>query len=946
MGRGESSHRWPARVPALVRAQVERGLYGREVILGREDERATISALLTAAREGRGASLCLVGEPGIGKSTLLQWACDEATGLDVVRTTGVESAFDVGYAGLLDVLSPLRQHLDGVPPGQRAALEGALGWSSEQHEVAHPLVAAATMTLLSCSAEHSPVLVVVDDLQWVDPEAVHALAFAARRLSHDGVAFLLARRDSHEVAEAADVPALRLEGVSATDASRLLVGVAASVVERLVTATAGNPLALLDTVASLTPEQRRGAAELPQPPPLGDRLLQGFAGGLAALSEEARRAATLVAASHDATPGPVVEALAIEGIAAEAALDEAAEHGVLVVGTEVVFRHPLLRGAVWSATSDSDRRSAHRSLALVDFAAPTVRLRHRVAATTGFDDDLSVLVEERWREERGTLGYASASELAEHAARLSSSRSRAAVLRAAAAEDALVAGDLQRARAMATRVTAEQEHREAHARALLVLGILEEYAGSVPRSRSLLTEAAECGRGLVRLRALGELAIVGYRLGDPAAMSSAATSMAAEVDSTDPEQQMLADYVQGAAAAFGGRWEECRPSMMRAVQLLESDPRLREDPRYLVHALSACAWLRDIELAATFADRRMRTARDTGALGVLPFALSLLAGGYTVLGDHWAAYAHAGEGVDLGTELGFVVDVSTSLELMAAQLAARGTHEGAAEALSEARRLGEVAGVASSAVQIELMTAYAALCRRDFATTISVLEQRLAADEGRLPNGDYPLGVAPDLVEAYLAVDRQDDAASLARRHADLHLRSDVPVARAWAQRLLGMTLPDVRAATECFEAALQEHELVPDAYQTGRTRLVYGARLRREGQRRRSREHLRAAEEAFDLVGFDAWAERARDELAATGERARRGPSRDDALTGQETRVALLVAQGLTNKEIAATLFLSPKTVEHHVTAALRKTGVRRRTELAVALSARPAPGGSSAAT
>ncbi len=912
------------------------------MILGREDEQATISALLTAAREGRGASLCLVGEPGIGKSTLVEWARDEAAGLEVVGTRGVESAFSVGYAGLLDVLSPLRQHLDGVPPGQRAALETALGWAAEQH-AAHQLVAAATMSLLSCAAEHAPVLVVVDDLQWVDPESVHALAFAARRLGHDGVVFLLARRDSSEVAEAADVPTLRLGGLSPADASRLLDGVSSSVSQRLVSATAGNPLALLDTVASLTPEQRRGSAELPDLLPLGDRLQLGFGGLLENLSDQARRAATMVAASHDSSPGPVVEALTIEGVEPEPALDEAAERGLLVVGTELVFRHPLMRAAVWSATSDSDRRSAHRSLALVSSVAPAVRVRHRVAATTGFDDDLSVLVEARWREERGTVGYASASELAEHAARLSSSRSRTAMLRAAAAEDALVAGDLRRARSMATRVTAEQEHREARARALLVLGILEEYAGSVVRARSLLADAAECGRGLVRLRALGELAIVGYRLGDPAAMGSAAAAMTAEADTTDPEQRMLADYVQGAAAAFAGRWEECRPSMLRAVELLESDPRLREDPRYLVHALSACAWLRDVQLATTFADRRMRSARATGALGVLPFALSLLAGGSMVLGDHWSGYAYAQEAVDLGTELGFVVDVSTSLELLAVQLAARGSHDGAADALGEARRLAEVAEVASAAVQVELFTAYAALCRRDFTTTISVLEHRLAVDDGRLPNGDQPLGVAPDLAEAYLAVDRRDDASGLARRHADLHLRSEVPLARAWSQRLLGMTVPDLESATDCFEAALRDHELLPDPYETARTHLVYGARLRREGQRRRARDHLRAAEETFNRLGFVAWAERAREELAASGERARRGASRE-AMTGQETRVALLVAQGLTNKEIAAALFLSPRTVEHHVTAALRKTGVHRRTELAVALSA-PAPASGSPA-
>jgi DNA-binding CsgD family transcriptional regulator len=312
-----------------------------------------------------------------------------------------------------------------------------------------------------------------------------------------------------------------------------------------------------------------------------------------------------------------------------------------------------------------------------------------------------------------------------------------------------------------------------------------------------------------------------------------------------------------------------------------------------------------------------------------------------VLGQHWRGFAYADEAVQLGTELGYVVDVSTGQELLAFQLAARGRHEEATQALAAARRLAAVAGVADAAVQVELVTAFVAHCRGDLAAAARTLEQRLDADEGRLPNGDYELAVAPDLVEAYLALRRNDQAGALAQRHIALHYESPAPLRRAHARRLVGMTSPVAREAQAGFEAALREHAGWPDSFETARTQLLYGARLRRDGERRAAREQLTAARCTFEELGFTAWADRADRELHATGQRARRGPARDEVLTAQEARVALLVAKGRTNREIAASLFLSPKTVEHHVTAALRKTGVRTRTELAVALASSGEPAG-----
>lgn len=305
-----------------------------------------------------------------------------------------------------------------------------------------------------------------------------------------------------------------------------------------------------------------------------------------------------------------------------------------------------------------------------------------------------------------------------------------------------------------------------------------------------------------------------------------------------------------------------------------------------------------------------------------------------IFGLHELAYAYAGEAVELGLELGYVADVASASTTLAIQSAARGRHDDAVRAIADAKRLGEIAGIAAAAVMVHLAEAFCALCRADFPLVVSILEHRLVMDEGRQPRGDYPLSVAPDLVEAYLALGRRDDALALAARHAALHATSEDPDIRAHLHCLAGMVADDDDRADLSFRTAHEAHSPGSDPFGAARTRLLHGSRLRRAGRRVAAREQLRAAADAFRTLGFDAWTARADGELAASGTTARRGPGVGDALTSQETRVALLVARGQTNRDIAAALFLSPKTVEHHITSILRKRGFRTRTELAVSLA------------
>lgn len=929
----------------MTRAWSQAGGYGSFVLLGRDAEFGAILDAVDRAVAGHGCAVCVEGEPGIGKTALvdavIQAALASHPAIQVVRAVGVESEFSLPHAGLLDLLTPMLDRLDALPSGQRQALASALGRSESSIGADRFLVAVATLALLSVHAEDRPLVLVVDDLHWVDPETRAALQFSARRLRHDPIAVLLTRRllpGTEAATDIAGIDRLILAGLQPADAGRLLEGsVATPLVGPLVSRTGGNPLALLELARSLTPAQRRGSSPLPAALPVGARLSEAFAGSIADLSPAARRAATLAAASLDAEAGPLFRALDAEGIDTAAALAEAESSGVLAVDdNSVQFRHPLLRNAAWQAATAAERCAAHASLAVVFEHRPGPRLRHLAEARSGPDDALGTALLTLADAERARSGYAAASAIAERASSLLSRPGPSVDALAVATEDAALSGDVGRVRQLVERIVAQpvDVSRQAHARGLLCAGTLEENAGSVPRAAQLLSAAAELGTGAVRARALFELLQAHYRLGSAQGMAEAAAAIELHANTRDPEQAMLVAYSAAAALAFAGRWDAAASPALRALDLLEQTPDLRDDPRYLMAAGLAASWAGKFADVFGDAPRRLQLVRSLGAIGVLPLVLSLIAGGATLFGRHQDAFAYAGEAVELGTELGYVVDVSIAQELLAWELAARGCHEQAQDALRAARRLQERAEVAAAAVHIELVEAFCALCSGDLLRVIAVLEHRITVDGGRQPRGDYPLSVAPDLVEAYLGLGRRDEALDITARHAELHRDSQDPDVRAEAHRLAAMLADNLADAEAEFQAAHRAHAAGMDAFSAARTRLVHGQRLRRAGERLAAREQLRTAADAFRAMGLDLWVSRAESELAATGSTARRGPQRDAALTSQETRVALHVARGLTNREIASALFLSPKTVEHHVTSVLRKRGLRSRVELAAAFT------------
>jgi DNA-binding CsgD family transcriptional regulator len=907
-------------------------------VVGRDAELEAIGRLLIGATKGRSGSLLIVGDPGMGKSTLLDSSRALAEHFTCLSVHGVESEAVLAHAGLLELVTPLRPLLDEVPAPQADALRAALGWAAPTHTADRFLVAAATLSLLAAAAERTPLLVTVDDLQWLDHESAAAILFAARRLGPDAVAFLFSARPGSLAEDLVHgIPVLPLTGLSPDAASSLVPApTTLAVLERLVAGTEGNPLALLESSRHLSQAQRLGAAALPDPLPVGDRLLVHYEMLVSSMSADAWRAVVLLAVDQGAVPGVVTAALAAGGRSDPAiALDEARSRGVLVVDERGMrFRHPLLRTAVLRRASAAEQRDAHRSLADQLPPGSSARTWHLAESRVGPDE---VLADELARvavTERRRLRFSAASAALEQAAALGVETDQAAGRLAAAAEDAFLAGDVARTRALADRVlSSPAAPAPARGRALFTLGMLEQYAGSVPDSVVHLAAACDLLDGLPLVRALNELALAQFRLNQLAAIAECADRINAVADRADPEQRLLADFTEGVSLVVGGE-QEAGSKKLADVRVLALSEELRHEPRALLLLALSYGFSGDIGDGMAEATARSEEVRRRGAIGMLVPILAIRAAGRALLGDHAGAFADAGEAAELAEQLGYAADAAVAVEMLAWQLAARGLHDDAQSALASARALTDRAGTTPMAAHQALTAAFCALCRGDLTQVVEVLEPRLAVDGGVGALGE-PLGVAPLLVEAYAGLGRAEDAASLSSRYAQVTSRSAPARTAALVGRCVGIAAARPEEAYAAYESALAAHATAVDRFETARTRMLFGARLRRDGQRLAARDQLRSALDAFTEMALTQWARLAAQELSATGARARRrGDLATEPLTSQETRVALLVAEGKSNKEVAAALFLSPKTVEHHLGSVFRKRGFRSRSELAGAFA------------
>lgn len=901
------------------------------MLIGREIECARLSAAISAARDGTGGAFVLTGEPGIGKTTLLHWIRRQAAGMVVLETRGFESAGELPYACLGDLLTPIVQRLDALPEPQAAVLASALGLAP-RNAVDRHAVGVAALALLGAVAEDGAILLVVDDLQWVDSASRDALAFATRRLSSVPLVVAAAQRTSLTGAEPA-IPGAEIVPVgplAPDDAARVLAeqaeiapGVAASLLE----AARGNPLALVELPRLLTEDQLSGREPLVDPIPTINGLERAFAARLAPLSDGGRLAVLLMATDGSTMPGVVLAALERLGVD-DSALAEVEELGLVSMGESgVEFRHPLVRSAAYHGTGAAQRRAAHAALAEVD---PDLdrRVWHLASATLAPDEQLAVQLDAAGERalERGAFGSgAAAFERAAAFSKEGGARGRRLERAAAAREET---GDLSRTEELVRQALGLVDDPLAHARLVARAASVSMATGRMESAAAALLAEAE------RIADL-----------DPAA-AGAMLAKASNLHYYRFEATKLAALTERAWALGGpDRPRAAGEAVMLAngkvltgdvdgrAQLLDIAERATDIAG--AHQLSsavgwALIWVEEYDAARAMLAWASDVQRARGALKFLPWSLHALAEVDFRTGRWLPALSGIREAIDLLEETKQSSDLASACATAARLEAALG-HDDVCRTLAEEA----IARDAAAGLSMGLAEARAALGLLELGrgnheaarTELDHVERIMRTGEVAEP---WVLHWAPDLVEAYLRdglLDRARDV--LERFQSDARAIGRVS-ALAAAARCRGLLAAD-DAFDEPFAASLSLHDQMPTPFERARTELALGERLRRAGRRKEARERLRSALQTFDRLGAEPWAERARAELRASGQSVRTLEQRAvDALTPQELHVATLVADGATNREAAAALFLSGKTIEFHLGNVYRKLGIRSRTELA----------------
>jgi DNA-binding CsgD family transcriptional regulator len=911
------------------------------MLLGRARERQEIGRALAQARSGTSATLVLAGEPGIGKTALLDYAAGQATGMRLLRARGIESEAQIPFASLLELIRPALPMLGRIPGPQAAAMESALALRpGSGHE--RFAVGAATLSLLAAYAEDAPVAVVIDDAHWLDGSSAQALLFAFRRLVADPIAVLIAVRDGEpSLLDGADLPTLRLGGLTSDEAALLVLGLAPEAAARLYGVTAGNPLALLE----LAPDAHDLALAPEGAPVMVPATIAGaFLRRAGTLSDTTRQALVLAATSDSSDLTTLGRAAAHLGVDLSALADAEAAGLVTLDSGRVDFRHPLARSAIYADAPAGQRRDAHRALAgaLPDRDVDR-RAWHLAAAATGPDEAASAALEQAGARSRDRSAYATAAGAYERAGRLAADHSRRGRLLREAAEAAWLAGLADQAVALLDEARAVTSDPVMLVEIAALAGHIATRRGPVMRGHAILTAAAERADPERAVSMLAEAANACFYAGNPAGMLVAAErAHAALPANASVRARFMAAMAAGMARVIGGDAAAGTEALHQATKLAESSAELREDLQLIPWLAVGPLFLRETGTERSLLEPVLRTARAHTAVGALPFILNLIARDQATT-DRWAiAEATYSEAISLARESGQQTELTFGLAGLAWLQARRGREQECRRCAAEALRLAAELGMrlhevwATAALgELELGLGAAELAAGHFERM-----ERLLADLGIT---DVDLSPGTDLVEAYLRLGRRDAAQRAAARFAAAAGAKGQPWSLARALRGQGLLADSESGFTVAFEQALAQHALTPDSFEAARTRLAYGERLRRARNRVRAREQLRSAAEVFERLDAQPWADRARAELAATGETRRaRHQSTLDELTPQELQIAVLLTGGKTTREAAATLFLSPKTVEYHLRHVYQKLGIHSREELARALAAQgsQAPG------
>jgi len=911
----------------------------RAMLVGRSVERARIDALLDSARAGRSGALVVRGEPGIGKSALLAYAEQQADGMRVLRARGVEAEAELAFSGLYELLRPVLTLAADIPERQAAALRGAFGLGPPVDS--RLLIGAGTLSWLAAAAEERPLLCLIDDVHWLDAASADALVFAARRLEADAVAVLFAARDGDlRTFESRGMPELVLHGLDHDESIELLrwYGLSPRVVTDLHRAAIGNPLALLELPAALSDKQRAGLEPLPEPLPVTKAIQAAYARRIGALPGPTRRALAVAAAEPSGDLGVIERACVAVGVDSRALA--AAEHAglIAIVDARVVFHHPLVSGAAYHAVWASVRRDMHAALAdAIGSADRSREAWHLAHAAAGPDERVAATLEEAARAAYARSGYRSAATMLERAAGLTPPGPRRAERLHFAAILHFYAHEIARALRLLDEAETASPADGIGARVRLLRLALWSYRDRRRAATLLLEEAQRHVEGDPRMAALAAALAASFRadLRDGRGALEAARQAREYASRSDRGDDAFVAVGAGNGSVAAGLPGEAGPLREQALALFRAREWRYDNPEDWVQGykgVHAGATLLLLGEHETLRERVASLAAEfvPGDEVSLMFARSLL-GTADYLGGRWVeARVAIAESLRLANEIGWLgPHVHAFCGILAHLAAAQGAEE-------EVRaQHGAAAGSASFEWAAFVGTgalALLALGRGDYTEAVD----RYEADVLPLVGPLVLYHDVADAIEAYIRDGRSAEAERWRDAFTGQAYESGWPWALARAAHLQALT-PGGADYQQRFEAALDWHERAQQPFLQARTKLAYGECLRRDGQRRRAREQLRSALRTFETLGALPWAEQAAAQLRATGERVRRRHDADTSkLTPQELQVALVVARGATNKEAAAQLFLSPKTIEKHLGSAYAKLGLRSRAELARLFSAR----------
>jgi DNA-binding CsgD family transcriptional regulator len=908
-------------------------------LLGRRNECRALDDFLAGVRTGRSGVLVLRGEPGIGKTELLSYLLERSTGCRIVRAAGVESEMELSYAGLHQLCAPLLSGLDHLPEPQRDALSTAFGLRGGDAP-SRFLVGLATLSLIANAGGDQPLVCLIDDAQWLDRVSAQTLEFVARRLLAESVLLVFAIREPSPGETLAGLPELLVTGLTERDSRTLLDSVVAGrlderVRDRIVAETRGNPLALLELTKGLTTAELAGGFMRPDARPLSSQIEEGFLTQVRSLPAETQRLLFIAAAE------PVGDVMLLQraaerlGIAVDTAAAHAEASGLISLGPGVRFRHPLVRSAAYRAAGLYDRRKVHQALADATDAQldPDRRAWHLARATVGPDETVAAELERSADRAQARGGVAAAAAFLDRAAQLTPDPARRGARALAAAQARYQAGAFDAALELADAAKLSPLDELGAAQSRLLRGRILFASRSASAGLPLLLEAA------MRLEPLdARLARETYRDAVYAALTAGrlpsgglievAEAVLAARKAAEPTREDL--LLDGVARVTTEGYAAGAPMLLQALTAFRTDEVSREGGLGWLPLASRMAhgvW--DFESWSILSARLVGLAREAGALSVLPSALLLYLSNRAFAGDLCGAESVAAEAVAIGEATGSRFFAHYGALVLEAHRGRESATLQAIEAITQDLLLqGE--GKVLTATQWAAAVLYNGLGR---------YEEAYAAAKRGCEN-PQELGLSSqsmvELIEASVRRGRPADAAEAVQTISDMAQATGTDWALGNAANARAL-VSEGQVADDLYREAIERLGSTEIRMDLARVRLRYGEWLRREKRRVDARTQLGLAHEMLSQFGAEAFAERARRELQATGATVRkRTVATYDALTPQEAQIARLAADGLTNPEIGARLFISSHTVEWHLRKVFTKLGLRSRRQLRTALAAR----------